>query len=119
MTGTFKLQLLYNKKDQKCKWIVRKRNIGEKYFGGLLCFTDNQINALLNNTKDYNTFVTLFTKDYNIMDGRETNWSNRSLIYPTDTFRKMTVQEYMNLAKIFKHYNLIYNKKKDEFRTTK
>ena len=106
MTGTFKLQLLYNKNDQRCKWIIRKRNIGEKYFGGLLCFTDNHINILLNST--YNTFVTLFTKDYNVVDGRETNWSNRSPICPTDKFRKMTVQEYMNLAKIFKHYNFTY-----------
>jgi hypothetical protein len=116
------LQVVYNKEAPTNKWIVWKRNIGEKYFYCMECFSDRTLKALIgtkpndkvNGPEFYNTpiaYVNTLKNDQSKVKDK----GNASTIVPTDTYRNMTIFEYICLGFILKKGNVKYNKKKDEF----
>ena len=112
----FHLQLVFSNDCPKDKWIIWDRNIGKKTFGGMLYFSDNRIKEELASTSKNN--IMHFPIDSKKKYGtNENKWGNNSTILPSDTFRKMTMEEYINLGYVLKHNNITYNKKKDEFTT--
>lgn len=114
------LQVVYNKETPTNKWIVWKRNIGEKHFYCMESFSDRTLKALIgtkpndkvNRSEFYNTpiaYVNTLKNDQSKVKGIP------SAIVPTDTYRNMTIFEYICLGFILKKGNVKYNKKKDEF----
>lgn len=120
------LQVVYNKESPTNKWIVWKRNIGEKYFYCIESFSDRTLKALIgtkpndkvNGPEFYNTpiaYVNALKNDQTKVKAKDIDIGKLSTILPTDTYRNMTIFEYICLGFIFKKGNVKYNKKKDEF----
>lgn len=116
------LQVVYNKEAPTNKWIVWKRNIGEKYFYCMESFSDNTLKALIgtkpNDRVDRGEFYDTPIVYVNTLKNDQSHAKekgNPSTILPTDTYRNMTIFEYICLGFILKKGNVKYNKKKDEF----
>ena len=115
---TFHLQLVYSNDSPKDKWIIWDRNIGKKTFGGMLYFSDDRLKEELDDKPSKNNVMHFTTDSKRKYGTNENKWASNSIILPSDTFRKMTMEEYINLGYVLRHNNIIYNKKKDEFTTT-
>ena len=123
------LQVVYNKESPTNKWIVWKKNIGEKYFYCMESFSDRTLKALIetkpNDRVDgrdiaeyYGTpiaYVNTLKNDQTKVKAKDIDNGKLSTILPTDTYRNMTIFEYICLGFILKKGNVKYNKKKDEF----
>ena len=120
-----KLRVIYNKNQEREKWIAWERNITPKGFYSIQTFTDNYLKKLVedNPTYDsnYDSKLLNLTKEFArflAMDESNKPYSQRfSSKYPTDAIRNMTVSEYLTLGIILRKANTKYNKKKDEFTT--
>lgn len=116
------LQVVYNKESPTNKWIVWKRNIGEKHFYCMERFSDKTLKALIG-TKPNNRVATVSFYDtpidyVNTLKNDQSKVKKlhlSSAILTTDTYRNMTIFEYICLGFILKKGNVKYNKKKDEF----
>ena len=121
------LQVVYNKEIPTNKWIVWKRNIGEKFFYCMESFSDKTLKALIetkpndrvdryNGAELFNdtpiTYVNTLKNDQSKVKDKVPLSSN---ILTTDAYRNMTIFEYICLGFILKKGNVKYNKKKDEF----
>ena len=105
-----KLRVIYNKNEEREKWIVWERNIYPNVFIHMQIFTEAYIESLME-TKD-NNFVKAYIESLKIDNIDPIGAYTR---YPTDTFRNMTISEYLSLGMILRKANKRYNKKKDEF----
>lgn len=114
----FNIQLIQDAIDEEDKWIVWKRNIGEKYFANIILFKDNVIKKWLDfqHVESWllNSFK-LFTEEESKKHGLEKDWHSKSAIRKEDVFRKFTPYEYINLSLVLTKMGYKYNKKKDEF----
>lgn len=106
------LQLVYDSSCSNNKWIVWKKNIYPKVFVHLQIFTEAYIESLME-TKD-NNFVKAYIESLKT-DSIDPMGNGAYARYPTDTFRNMTISEYLSLGMILRKANKKYNKKKDEF----
>lgn len=119
------LQVVYNKEIPTNKWIVWKRNIGEKYFYCMESFSDKTLEALIktkpNDRVDRHNGAELFCNTpiayVNTLKNDQSIVKDQapSTILTTDAYRNMTIFEYICLGFILKKGNVKYNKKKDEF----
>jgi len=109
------LQVVCNKEVPTSKWIVWKRNIAEKYFYCMEDFSDNTLKVLIE-TKQKDR-VELYINTLKNDQSKVKVKKNPLYIVPTDTYRNMTIFEYICLGFILKKGNMKYNKKKDEFTT--
>ena len=120
------LQVVLNKEAPTNKWIVWKRNIGEKHFHCMESFSDNTLKALIgtkpNDRVDRHNGAELFNNTpiayVNTLKNDQSHAkpkANPSAILTTDAYRNMTIFEYICLGFILKKGNVKYNKKKDEF----
>lgn len=123
-----KLRVIYNKNEERKKWIVWERNITPKGFSSIQTFTDNYLKKLVEDNPTYNSRhifqdskIPNLTKEFArilAMDESNNSYSKYfSSKYPTDAIRNLTVSEYLTLGIILRKANTKYNKKKDEFTT--
>jgi hypothetical protein len=123
-----KLKVIYNKNEEREKWIVWERNITTKGLSSIQTFTDNYLKELVEDNPTYNSRHIF--QDFKIpnpvkefarilaMDESNKPYSIYfSSKYPTDAIRNLTVSEYLTLGMILRKANKKYNKKKDEFTT--
>lgn len=121
-----KLRVIYNKNEEREKWIVRERNITPRGFYSIQTFTDNYLKKLVEDNPTYysqhmfqdSKFLNLTKEFARILAMDESNKSyinHFSSKYPTDAIRNLTVSEYLTLGIILRKANTKYNKKKDEF----
>lgn len=104
------LQLVYDSSCSNNKWIIWKKNIYPYVFVHMQIFTEAYIESLME-TKD-NNFVKAYIES---LKTDSINPIGAYTRYPTDTFRNMTISEYLSLGMILRKANVKYNKKKDEF----
>ena len=119
------LQVVYNKEAPTNKWIVWKRNIGEKYFYCMESFSDRTLKALIEtkpndrvDTKSFYNTPIAYVNTLKNDQSKDKKAHLASTILLTDTYRNMTIFEYICLGFILKKGNVKYNKKKDEFINT-
>lgn len=98
------------------KWLVLKKNIGKRYIGGCIGFSETHQKALLRNARDkFFGFTNLFADMKKEYGEDETKWVNVSAIRPKlDVLRNFTVQEYQTLGEILRRNNFVFNKKKEQ-----
>ena len=127
MTGNFKITLLYDRNNEKRRWIVRNCNIhpsrdydkripNRKRYYGLAQFQEIvkelPVDASL---REYNRKLREIEKlgtDYPVQLGTcEFAGSNQLEI---DVFRKFTLEEYLSLGNAIKSVGKQYNKKLDK-----
>lgn len=127
MTGNFKITLLYDRNNEKRRWIVRNCNIhpsrdydkripNRKRYYGLVQFQEIvkelPVDASL---REYNRKLREIEKlgtDYPVQLGTcEFAGSNQLEI---DVFRKFTLEEYLNFGNAIKSVGKQYNKKLDK-----
>ena len=106
------LQLVYDSNCSNYKWIVWKKNIYPNAFMHIQIFTEAYIESLME-TKD-NNVAKAYIESLKI-DSIDPMGIGAYSRYPTDTFRNMTISEYLSLGMILRKANTKYNKKKDEF----
>ena len=106
------LQLVYDSSCSNNKWIVWKKNIYPNVFIHMQIFTEAYIESLME-TKDNNS-VKAYIESLKT-DSIDPIGIGAYTRYPTDTFRNMTISEYLLLGMILRKANTKYNKKKDEF----
>lgn len=131
MTGNFKITLLYDRNNEKRRWIVRNCNIhpsrdydkripNRKRYYGLVQFQEIvkelPVDAsLLTVTRAHNRKLREIEKlgtDYPVQLGTcEFAGSNQLEI---DVFRKFTLEEYLSLGNAIKSVGKQYNKKLDK-----
>ena len=116
------LQVVYNKESPTNKWIVWKRNIGEKSFYCMESFSDRTLKALIGtkpnhrvNRSDFYDTPIVYVNRLKNDQSKKKKEHLASTILSTDTYRNMTIFEYICLGFILKKGNVKYNKKKDEF----
>lgn len=106
------LQLVDNSNCFNIKWIVWKKNIYPNVFMHMQIFTEEYIKSLME-TKD-NNFAKAYIESLKT-DSIDPMGISTYTRFPTDTFRNMTISEYLSLGIILRKANKKYNKKKDEF----
>ena len=111
-----KIKVIYNKKYPKTRWIIWERNIGVKFFGGLVGLWPLEMNTNLRNS----TAIRVLSFDRRAAYGDDDdNWEGKSRILSTDEYRNLTLKEYYLVSSMLKLANTRYNKKKDKFTKVK